>query len=344
MSQMDCWNHLELLPETLSCALSTEITRFLLATGTRDLCRDARRGRRQESEGRSPRRIRIWHGQDSVRVPNLAPDNGDPGANRPRGWCGREVPGSPEEEEIGVILDHGVGVTREVAQAGEVEPGARGHLEHAAPRLVAQHLDLGRVEEPRLAGLVLPRQVVVQAVHLLVQRQHLGVHDDLGQLGAAALAQGSPLRGELAAAGGLEPAGQAERGEQQRAQHAGGGSGRRERPRSALRPGRTSLGAWRGPPGTGREERGRAAAERRRRRAAGAPAPPAREAQPWALDSSRCSGEFGEPLSPPPGSPCPALGRDALKGSRGGPAARLLPCPPRLERGRRRERAGRRPG
>lgn len=140
------------------------------------------------------------------------------------------MPGSPEEEEIGVVLDHGVGVTREVAQAGEVEPGAGGDLEHAAPRLVAQHLDLGRVEEPRLAGLVLPGQVVVEAVHLLVQRQHLGVHDDLGQLGAAALAQGSPLRRQLAAAGGGEAPGQAERGEQQRAQHAGGGGGRRGGP------------------------------------------------------------------------------------------------------------------
>ena len=74
-------------------------------------------------------------------------------------WAG--VAGSPEEEEIGVILDHGVGVTGEVAQAGEVEPGARGHLEHAAPGLVAQHLDLRGVEEPRVAGLVLPGQVVV---------------------------------------------------------------------------------------------------------------------------------------------------------------------------------------
>ena len=50
------------------------------------------------------------------------------------------------------------------------------------PRLVAHHLDLSGVEEPRVAGLILPGQVVVQAVHLLVQRQHLGMHDDLGQL------------------------------------------------------------------------------------------------------------------------------------------------------------------
>lgn len=61
----------------------------------------------------------------------------------------------PEEEEIGVILDHGVGVTGEVALASEVKPGACGHLEHAAPRLVAQHLDLGPVEEPS----ILPGQV-----------------------------------------------------------------------------------------------------------------------------------------------------------------------------------------
>lgn len=134
-----------------------------------------------------------------------------------QGGVWRGGAGSPEEEEIRVILDHGVGVTREVAQAREVEPGARGHLEHAAPRLVAQHLDLGGVEEPRLAGLVVPRQIVVEAAHLPVQRQHLGVYDGLGQLGAAALAQGAPLRGQLAGAGGREPAGQAERGEQQRA-------------------------------------------------------------------------------------------------------------------------------
>ena len=79
-------------------------------------------------------------------------------------------------------MDHGVGVTGEVAQASEVKPGAPGHLEHAAQILVAQHLDLSGVEEPRVAGLILPGQVVVQAVLLLLQRQHLGLHDNLGQL------------------------------------------------------------------------------------------------------------------------------------------------------------------
>lgn len=115
--------------------------------------------------------------------------------------------GSPEKEEIGVVLDHGVGVTGEVAQASEVEPRARGDLEHAAPRLVAQHLDLRGVEETRLASLILPGQVVVEAVHLLVQRQHFGVHDDLGQLGTTTLAQGSPLGRQLATVAGSEPAG-----------------------------------------------------------------------------------------------------------------------------------------
>lgn len=56
----------------------------------------------------------------------------------------------PEEEEIGVILDHSVGVTGEVALASELEPGACGHLEHAAPPLVAQHLDLCPLEEPHI--------------------------------------------------------------------------------------------------------------------------------------------------------------------------------------------------
>lgn len=60
---------------------------------------------------------------------------------------------------------------------------------------------------------------------LLVQCQHLGVHSDLSQLGAVAVAQGSPLRGQLVAAGGPRPASQAEPGKQQRVQHAGGCSG-----------------------------------------------------------------------------------------------------------------------
>lgn len=113
----------------------------------------------------------------------------------------------PKEEEIGVLLDHSVGVTGEVALASELEPGA------CCPTL----LDLGPVEEPH----VLPGQAVA-AMPVLVQRQHLGVHSDLSLLGVAALTQGSPLRGQLAAAGGPQPASQAEPGKQQRVQRAGG--------------------------------------------------------------------------------------------------------------------------
>ena len=50
----------------------------------------------------------------------------------------------PKEEEIGVLLDHSVGVIGEVALASELEPGA------CCPTLVAQLLDLGPVEEPRV--------------------------------------------------------------------------------------------------------------------------------------------------------------------------------------------------
>lgn len=299
---MDFGNHLGLLPETHFYVLRTKITPgFLFCFVFNSLSQIhpgplSRRPTEQErikSKERSPRRIPKWYGQDSLLLLTWLRRTVPSGrhANSWRRSCGR----SPEKEEIGVVLDHGVGVTREVAQAREVESGARGHLEHAAPRLVAQHLDLGRVEEPRVAGLVLPRQVVVQAVHLLVKRQHLGVHDDLGQLRAAALAQRSPLGGQLAAAGGSEPAGQAEGREQQRAQHAGGGSGRRARPGSALRPGRTSPGAWRGlpglagqrgaarPPGAGGVEEPGAPAP------GDSAAPPAGEAQPWALGSERRS-------------------------------------------------------
>ena len=134
--------------------------------------------------GRRPRHHLTSPRQDSGGVPEPAGDKGTSAGHAKwlKGWYGRELAGSPEEEEIGVILDHSVGVTGEVAQAGEVEPGAPRHLEHAAPCLVAQHLDLSRVEEPCVADLILPGQVVVQAVYFLVQRQHLGVHDDLGQL------------------------------------------------------------------------------------------------------------------------------------------------------------------
>lgn len=106
---------------------------------------------------------------------------------------------SPEEEEISVALHDGMRVAGEVAEAGEVEAGAGGHLQHAAPRLVAQQLDLGRIEEPPRSllgaggGTPLPGQVVVGAVGVGVQRQHPRVDDDRRQLGSAALAERPPL-------------------------------------------------------------------------------------------------------------------------------------------------------
>ena len=103
-------------------------------------------------------------------------------------------------------------------------PGTSSMLPHAWSHSI--HLDLSGVEEPPVADLILAGQVIVQAVNLLVQRQHLGVQDDLGQLSSAALARGSPLGGKLAAVGGLQPAVQAYCGEQQLAQHAGGEGGR----------------------------------------------------------------------------------------------------------------------
>lgn len=58
-----------------------------------------------------------------------------------------------EEEEVGVALQDGVRVAGEVSEAGEVEPGASGHLQHAAPSLVAQQLDFGRIKKPPRAVL-----------------------------------------------------------------------------------------------------------------------------------------------------------------------------------------------
>lgn len=101
---------------------------------------------------------------------------------------------SPQKEVVIVVFGDTVGEAGEVAQAGDVEPGAGGHLQHAAPRLVAQQLDLGGVEQ---VGVVVPRQVVVGAVRLLVQRQHLGKDDDLRQLGTARFCLRSPVVGQL---------------------------------------------------------------------------------------------------------------------------------------------------
>lgn len=102
-------------------------------------------------------------------------------------------------------------VAGEVAEAGEVEAGAGGHLQHAAPRLIAQQLDLGRIKEPPRSllgaggGSSLPGQVVVRAVGVGVQRQHPRVDDDRRQLGAAALAERPPLRRQLAAPAAARP-------------------------------------------------------------------------------------------------------------------------------------------
>lgn len=101
---------------------------------------------------------------------------------------------SPEKEVVVVVGGDAVGDARQVSQAADIEPGAGGDLQHAAPRLVAQELDLGGEEQ---VGVVLPRQVVVNAVRLFVQSQHFGKNDDLRQLRAARFRLGSPVVGEL---------------------------------------------------------------------------------------------------------------------------------------------------
>lgn len=117
------------------------------------------------------------------------------------------MPNLPEEKEVGVVLHGGVGLTGQVPQPGQVEPGPRGHLQHAPPCLVAQQLHLRRVQQPLfLRALVAEAegQRIVQAEglkapRLPVDRQDPGVHDDLRQLRPAALAQRPPLRRQLAA-------------------------------------------------------------------------------------------------------------------------------------------------
>ena len=81
--------------------------------------------------------------------------------------------------------------------------------EHTAPCLVTQHLHLGGVEEPSLSSWVLPWQVVVEAGHLGMQRQHLARSGSLRSgvstptaAGRLARAPGrQPGRARLAAAG-----------------------------------------------------------------------------------------------------------------------------------------------
>lgn len=115
---------------------------------------------------------------------------------------------SPEEKEIGVVLHHGVGLTGQVTKPGQVEPGSRGYLQHAAPGLVTQQLHLCRIQQPFLCALVPVSepegQGVVQTAHsnahrLPVDCQDPGIQDDLRKFRPAALAQRPPFRGELAA-------------------------------------------------------------------------------------------------------------------------------------------------
>lgn len=117
---------------------------------------------------------------------------------------------SPEEEEVGVVLHHGVGLAGQVTQPGQVEPGPGRNLQHAAPSLVAQQLHLRWVQQPFLRALVpVPesqRQRVVQVARpdahgLPVDRQDPGVDDDLRQLRPAALTQRPPLGRQLAGVG-----------------------------------------------------------------------------------------------------------------------------------------------
>lgn len=138
----------------------------------------------------------------------------------PPGPQGRD---SPKEEEVSVALHDGVRVTGEVAEPGEVESGAGGHLQHAAPRLVAQQLDLSRIKESSRVvlragtggGVPLPGQIIVSPVGIGVKSQHPRVNDDGSQLGSAALAQRPPLGRQLAAPPGARPGPQPQRQPQQ---------------------------------------------------------------------------------------------------------------------------------
>lgn len=101
-----------------------------------------------------------------------------------------------------------MGLTGQVTKPGQVEPGSRGYLQHAAPGLVTQQLHLCRVQQPFLCALVPVSepegQRVVQTAHsnahrLPVDCQDPGIQDDLRKFRPAALAQRPPFRGELAA-------------------------------------------------------------------------------------------------------------------------------------------------
>lgn len=97
-----------------------------------------------------------------------------------------------------------------------------------------------------------------------------------------------------------------------------------------------------GTPGTGRTERGRAAAGSRRRRGARS-ARPGRQRRPAGRRSAALGAGLGAPLSQPPSLRRLALAREALKGPGGRASCPPPALPPATGRGRRRERAGRRP-
>lgn len=101
----------------------------------------------------------------------------------------------PQKEIVGIVLHDAVGVAGEISQPADIEPGAGWHLQHAAPCLIAQQLDLGGKEQIRV---VLPRQVVVHAVRLLMDSEHFGENDDLSELCAARFSLRSPVVGKLA--------------------------------------------------------------------------------------------------------------------------------------------------
>lgn len=101
---------------------------------------------------------------------------------------------SPQKEIVVVVFGDTIGEAGKVSQASYIKPRSSWDLQHAAPRLVAQQLDLGREEQ---VGVVLPRQVVVHTVGLLVQSQDLGKHYDLCQLCSARLSLRSPVVGQL---------------------------------------------------------------------------------------------------------------------------------------------------
>ena len=187
--------------------------------------------------------------------------------------------GSPEEEETGVILDHGAGVTGEVAQAAEVDPEARGHLEHAAPRLVHSILISARYRRPASPASYCQGRSCI----------------DRAPPGAAPAPWrtrwSQPARRRSPRSGVSTPR---VAGSRRRPRAARPGRARRAAARAAcrlgpagwaLRPGRTTRARG----GEARSGAGPPAASGSPERPAHSAAPPAGEAQPWALSSARRS-------------------------------------------------------